>query len=121
MEPTDHGSDDGIAGQALHVSDDVDDARVAAAAEHDQTAVGDPEHKSLIVEDERVGLPRRAAGSCLVTLESRLEPCRAVDFAGNEHGAVEEKRRPPIFHDREARAFECGTARRWKLGRLHAG
>ena len=42
VEPTDDG---GVCSspEPLHVSDDVDDARVASAGEHDETVVGEPE------------------------------------------------------------------------------
>jgi hypothetical protein len=83
------------------------------------TPVSDPEHKCLIVEDERVGLPGRPAQR-LVTHEPSLEWRRAVDLAGHEDGAVEKKRRLPLFHDREADALECGTTCRGKLGWLQA-
>ena len=61
VQPADQGVQPRHRGQPLRVPDDVDDAGVPAAGQHDETLAAQVHDESLVVEDQAVGQPFRAA------------------------------------------------------------
>ena len=108
-----------LAGEPPHVAQDVDDAGVPAAGQDDEAASAHPRHERLVVEDQRVGLPR-AVPMRLVPGEPAFEARAAVHLAGHEQRPVEEERRLSLLHDLEARALQGAPARRGELDRVPA-
>src|SRR3954453_19564187 len=103
---------DGVLARELpDVTQDVDDPRVAAARENDETMAADAGDERLVVENQGVGLPasvpvRLGAG------EAALEIGGAVNLTGDEQRPVEQERRLLLFDD-----FEAGTAQGALAGR----
>jgi hypothetical protein len=55
-----------------------------------------------------------------VSPKSDLELRRAVDFAGDQDGPVQQKRRMALFDDRKAQPLERRATGRGQLGRLES-
>src|SRR6185312_15186676 len=120
VEAADDRTDLVHAGQSLGVAADVDDARVPAAGQHDQSATGNVRDQRLVVEDERVGLPAVAAPS-LVDREATFEVGGAVNLTGDQHRAVEQERRLPLLDDVEPGVLQRAAAGGRKQNRLATG
>jgi len=120
VKAADDGVDVLLAGQLPHVAHDVHDAGMAAAGEDHQAAPTHLRDEGLVVEDQRIGLPRPVAVG-LVTREALLEVRRPVDLAGHQQRAVEQKRGLALLDDLEARPLERALARRRQLDGITAG
>src|SRR5262245_9529553 len=80
----------------------------ALPAREDQRTDASPRRCGrLVVEDQRVGLPVPVALGLVQTL---LEVCGQLDFAGDQHAAVEEERRLSPLDDLEALGLEQAAA-----------
>ena len=97
------------AGESLGVAADVDDARVPAAGQHDQSASGTFPIERLVVEDQRVRFPaRRRAGPGGWGTPFEVGP--AVDLTGDQHRPVEQERRAPLLDDVEPGVLQRAAA-----------
>jgi hypothetical protein len=117
VKASNDGMDAVLRGELSHVADDVDDARMAAAGQDDEAPSAHGRDKGLVVESARVRLPPSLPVG-LVEGEALLELGRAVDLAGDQERAVEEKRGPAFLDDLEAGSLECGPAGGGQLDRI---
>jgi hypothetical protein len=68
------------AGEFLSVTNRIDGTRMTAAGQYDESFVPHIHHQSLIVMDERIGMPR-AIDLGIVNRKSLLEVCAAMDLS----------------------------------------
>jgi hypothetical protein len=114
VEAADHRVEGVDAGEAAGVAGDVDDAGMAAPGEHHQTGPAEVHDQSLVVEDQRVGLPAVVVVG-LVEGHAGLEVRGPRHLAGDQHRAVEQQRRLLVLDDLEPGSGQRPLAQRGQL------
>jgi len=92
------------------VPESIDRARMTAACQHHQALITHMDHESLVVMDERIGLPG-AVDFRIVYREALFEVRAAMDLAGDEDQPFHEIGRTACFDKLHAFLLEQAAVR----------
>src|SRR5829696_4984320 len=103
-----------LTGQPLGVAQYVDRSGVAAARKYDQALALEIHNDRLVIPDPGVRLPA-AVRACVIEREALLKIGNALDLAGHQHRAIDQKARLALLSDLDPLAGEVLAARWWEV------
>src|SRR5262245_24992094 len=111
MKSADHGVDGLDAGQSLGMANRIDDSRVPAAREDNESLVFDMQYDRLVVMNEGVRPPLPLQMS-VVHGKPLLKRCRALELSRHQYQAAEQVRRSPLLDKLDAFSRQHAPIRR---------
>ena len=112
MQTADHAVDRQIGKQLVHLGADIDDPGMRAGAEDDQSQILDMGHEHALVEQQRIGLPRRIRTGATQMVDAALfKGADPRDFAAVIKVIVEQQPRRRVVDNRRTQRFHFGRRR----------
>ena len=112
MQAAHHRVDRAVGKQAPHLGADIDDAGVAAGAEHDQAEIAHVGHQHALVHQVGIGPPLLGVvAPAEMVLAAGLERAHARDLAAVVEMPVEQQPFVAVIHDPGAARFHLGRGR----------
>src|SRR5688572_33421874 len=112
VQPSKHRVNLFDAREFLGITNGIDRARVTAAGHHDEPFFPDVHHQSLIIMDERIGLPC-AVDLRIMDRKPFLEFGCTMNLAGHQHHTVHQIGTATLFDNS---IFSCSNRRRFGAG-----